>query len=194
MNAADTAFCNLTNSTLNSNDFDEFYTDIKQLAWVDNHDENIKLLDSLINQKKYLTNTQSFPKSKIKEELSTIQKLTKGDNLVTVVKNIFSYDTEDEWYAKGKQTIKNGSPTSAHLIWLQCQNSPKLNLKEVFLFELNLAIQITRQGDFKEGVRALIIDKDNTPDWKFDSIENVSQDWVKEHIKLAWESNPLEDL
>ena len=133
-------------------------------------------------------------KSKIKEELSTIQKLTKGDNLVTVVKNIFSYDTEDEWYAKGKQTIKNGSPTSAHLIWLQCQNSPKLNLKEVFLFELNLAIQITRQGDFKEGVRALIIDKDNTPDWKFDSIENVSQDWVKEHIKLAWESNPLEDL
>ncbi len=194
LNAADTAFCKLTNSALNSNDFDEFYTDIKQLAWVDNHDENIKLLDSLINQKKYLTNTQSFPKSKIKEELSTIQKLTKGDDLVTVVKNIFSYDTEDEWYAKGKQTIKNGSPTSAHLIWLQCQNSPKLNLKEVFLFELNLAIQITRQGDFKEGVRALIIDKDNNPDWKFNSIENVSQDWVKEHIKLAWESNPLEDL
>ena len=112
LNAADTAFCNLTNSTLNSNDFDEFYTDIKQLAWVDNHDENIKLLDSLINQK-ILNKHSEFSKKQNKRGTFNNSKFTKGDNLVTVVKNIFSYDTEDEWYAKGKQTIKNGSPTFA---------------------------------------------------------------------------------
>ena len=36
--------------------------------------------------------------------------------------------------------------------------------------------------------------KDNNPKWKFNSIEKVSQDWINEHTKSAWETNPLEDL
>jgi hypothetical protein len=49
-------------------------------------------------------------------------------------------------------------------------------------------------GDFKEGIRALIIDKDNKPKWKYDSIKNVQQAWIDKHTDLAWEINPLEDL
>ena len=76
-------------------------------------------------------------------------------NLHEVAKNIMSNQSNDEWYLKGKDSLKRGSPTSAHLIWLQCQNSSHLDLKKVFQFELNMAIQITRMGDFKEGIRAL---------------------------------------
>ena len=194
LHATDTNFCKLTDGILNSKDFDSFYKDMKSLAWKSNYEDNIKLLDSVINQKKYSVGIRDIPESKIEKELIKIQKLTKGSNLVSVVADILSNSSEDDWYRKGKQSLQNGSPTSAHLIWLQCENSLKLNLKEVFLFELNLAVQITRKGDFKEGVRALIIDKDNNPKWKFNSIEKVSQDWINEHTKSAWETNPLEDL
>ena len=126
--------------------------------------------------------------------MSNIQSLTNASNLIEVSENILSNPSKDEWYLKGKESLKKGSPTSAHLIWLQCQNSSHLDLKEVFQFELNLAIQITRMGDFKEGIRALIIDKDNEAKWKYDSISNIPSVWLERHTDLAWDTNPLEDL
>ena len=114
--------------------------------------------------------------------------------LLGVFENIMNNASADEWYEKGKESLKRGSPMSAHLIWLQCLNSPNLSLKEVFQFELNLAIQVTRIGDFKEGIRALIIDKDNKPKWKYGSISKVSKEWIDKHTELAWRQNPLEDL
>jgi len=60
--------------------------------------------------------------------------------------------------------------------------------------EKNRSRKGTRMGDFKEGIRALIIDKDNKPKWKYDSIKNVQQAWIDKHTDLAWEINPLEDL
>ena len=76
----------------------------------------------------------NFPKSKLKDELSNIQSLTNASNLHEVAKNIMSNQSNDEWYLKGKDSLKRGSPTSAHLIWLQCQNSSHLDLKKVFQF------------------------------------------------------------
>ena len=136
----------------------------------------------------------NFSASKVKEELKTIQSMTREDSLLGVFENIMNNASADEWYEKGKESLKRGSPMSAHLIWLQCLNSPNLSLKEVFQFELNLAIQVTRIGDFKEGIRALIIDKDNKPKWKYGSISKVSKEWIDKHTELAWRQNPLEDL
>ena len=57
-----------------------------------------------------------------------------------------------------------------------------------------MAIQVTRMGDFKEGIRALLIDKDNKPKWKYDAITDVPPEWIKMHTDPAWQKNPLEDL
>ena len=57
-----------------------------------------------------------------------------------------------------------------------------------------MAIQVTRMGDFKEGIRALLIDKDNKPKWKYDAITDVPPEWIKMHTAPAWQKNPLEDL
>jgi enoyl-CoA hydratase/carnithine racemase len=194
LNAADMNFCNLTNGLLNSKNLDNFLLDILDINWEDEPAKNFAILDSLINKNSYSEKVANFPTSKVKEELDTIQSMTREDNLMMVVENIINNKSEDEWFTRGKESLKKGSPTSAHLIWLQHLNSSSLSLKEVFNFELNLAIQITRMGDFKEGIRALIIDKDNKPKWKYDSIKNVQQAWIDKHTDLAWEINPLEDL
>ena len=194
LNAADMNFCNLTNGLLNSENLDNFLLDILDINWEDEPAKNFAILDSLINKNSYSEKVANFPTSKVKEELDTIQSMTREDNLMMVVENIINNKSEDEWYKKGIESLKKGSPTSAHLIWLQCLNSADLSLKEVFNFELNLAIQITRMGDFKEGIRALIIDKDNTPRWKYNSIAEVPIEWIDKHTGLAWGKNPLEDL
>lgn len=194
LNSADMSFCNLIDGSLSSKDIDNFLLDIQDITWQDEADKNLVLLDSLIKNNQYSEKVANFSASKVKEELKTIQSMTREDSLLGVFENIMNNASADEWYEKGKESLKRGSPMSAHLIWLQCLNSPNLSLKEVFQFELNLAIQVTRIGDFKEGIRALIIDKDNKPKWKFGSISKVSKEWIDKHTELAWRQNPLEDL
>ena len=194
LNASDLVFCNLADSYLSSAKMEDFLTDVVELSWHDDVKQNLTLLDSILNSSSYLKGVESFPVSKIEGELDKIQSMTNEEDLFGVIDNIMSHTEDDEWFKKGQESLIKGSPTSAHLIWLQHLKASSLNLKEVFNFELNLAIQITRRGDFKEGIRALIIDKDNKPNWKFDSIKNVKQSWLDKHTDLAWEKNPLEDL
>ena len=67
-------------------------------------------------------------------------------------------------------------------------------MKEVFKFELDLAIQVTRHPDFTEGIRAAIIEKDNQPQWSYADINNLPREWIEEHLEPAWNKNPLDDL
>jgi hypothetical protein len=42
------------------------------------------------------------------------------------------------------------------------------------------------QGDFVEGVRALIIDKDNAPQWKPGRIEEVTDAMIDAFFRHRW--------
>ena len=194
LTAFDTIFCGLTNASINSKDIERLLVDLTKEVWHDDPEENLSIIDSLVNNHSYTNKIKDLPVSKIMKELDNIQSLTNEQELSKVCANILLNPTDDDWYLRGKDSLEKGSPTSAHLIWLQCLNSSYLNLKEVFKFELNLAIQITRFGDFKEGIRALIIDKDNYPRWKYDSVKSVPPEWIKKHTDPAWERNPLEDI
>lgn len=194
LNASDTGFCNITNQIIHSDDLTKFFDSLTTTTWGDSSKENHGLLDSLLNKKEFKANLVDLKESKIEKELSTIQSLTNERDLVGVVDKILSYSTDDQWFLKGKGVIQNGCPTTAHLIWLQNEKSSQLDLKEVFKFELTMATNVARNGEFKEGVRALIIDKDNKPNWKHSSIASVASSWVDEHLVPIWNQHPLEDL
>jgi len=60
--------------------------------------------------------------------------------------------------------------------------------------ELSLATHCARNPDFAEGVRALIIDKDNKPAWHHGSLANLPHDYVLGHFQDLWNKHPLADL
>ena len=194
LKAADTQFCGLTDQYVDSSFLEDFYKNIKSLDWSDDVRSNKACIENLLNEFNVPKNLELLPKSMLEERLDKVRALTKGNELQQVVGNILNNSTDDEWFIAGKLGLENGCPTSAHLIWEQCKLSNELTLEEVFRFELNLAIQITRRNDFSEGIRAAIIEKDNSPNWKFKTIAEVPKDWVHEHLKPAWKYNPLEDI
>jgi hypothetical protein len=64
------------------------------------------------------------------------------------------------------------------------------------MLELILAVQCTRHHDFAEGVRALLIDKDQAPQWQPPRLAEVSAPLVEGHftLPLDYRQNPLADL
>ena len=101
---------------------------------------------------------------------------------------------DDKFLARAANGIKRGSPTTAHIIHEQLKRANGMSLRQTFELELIIAVQCSRHPDFAEGVRALLIDKDNQPQWQFGSIDSVPSDWLQEHFTPPWDVNPLADL
>ena len=195
LNASDTQSIGLTDSYISSADKGVFENELKELNWSLDADVNKKLIQSSINEYSNEDYLQvGLPETKLEPRIDLVQKVTNANSLLEVVNNIENLETKDNWFLKGKEGLKKGSPTSAYLIWEQCQRSGHLSLEEVFQFELDLAIQVTRHQDFTEGIRAIIIDKDNDPKWVYTKVEDVTTNWIDEHLKPAWKQNPLKNL
>ena len=64
----------------------------------------------------------------------------------------------------------------------------------MFQFELVLATNIVRHPEFAEGVRALLIDKDQQPQWQYNSVAEVPHELQQKMITAPWPENPLADL
>jgi len=195
LNAADTQLVGLTNNYISVTAKDSFTKAITELDWSDDLQKNYEILDLCIkNFKEKPLSKEGFPESQLESRLESVQALMSADNLVDVTKNILSNFTQDEWFKRGIKGLVNGCPTSAHIIWEQSNFEKSINLKEVFKFELDLAIQVTRHPDFTEGIRAVIIEKDNQPQWSYADINNLPRGWIEEHLEPAWNKNPLDNL
>lgn len=96
--------------------------------------------------------------------------------------------TKEILFFKGLSKV---SPTSLKVTLQQLSLGAKLNLAECLRMEFRLGNQHVRDSDFAEGVRALLIDKDNQPKWKPPTLEEVTNDRVS---KLFQQVPGIEDL
>lgn len=71
-----------------------------------------------------------------------------------------------------------------------------MNLEEVFRSEMNLSVQCSLHPDLAEGVRALLVDKDNTPQWQPKTFDDVTTPWIESYFNPVWknEEHPLFNL
>lgn len=71
-----------------------------------------------------------------------------------------------------------------------------MSLADCFRMEANMSCRCGESGEFQEGVRALLIDKDMSPKWKFESVEDVPQDVVEHFFTSPWpaDKHPLSGL
>jgi enoyl-CoA hydratase len=71
------------------------------------------------------------------------------------------------------QTIRTRSPTSLKLVFRQLREARGLNLQQCLAMEFRLASRILPAHDFREGVRAALVDKDRNPKWQPSSLAGV---------------------
>ena len=108
-----------------------------------------------------------------------------------------TYADLDGWCNRAANALAGGSPTSASLIWELHRRAVTLSLADVLRLELVVAMQCCAHPDFREGVRALLIEKGTKPRWTPERLQSISPQWLAEHFREpAWPGgqHPLHNL
>ena len=126
--------------------------------------------------------------SQIPEDLS-------GDGSpAEVVGHIGALEGSGKWIDGGIAAMRRGCPTTVGIVVEQLRRARSMSLAETFQMEMVIATHCANHPDFAEGVRALLIDKDNAPQWRYASVESLPAAYVAEHFQPPWPRNPLHDL
>lgn len=96
----------------------------------------------------------------------------------------------DEAARQAGRDLRARSPFAVHVALRALVRAEKLTLSEVLMQDLRLAEGLIPTGDFAEGVRALLVDKDNAPKWRHASIEDVPVEEVDKIFayRSSWKS------
>lgn len=104
-------------------------------------------------------------------------------------------EDSDPLLAKAAKTLTAGCPLTAHLVWQQIERARSMSIADVFRMEYAMSLNCCKYPEFAEGVRARLIDKDQSPNWHWKDVSAISTDIVEAHLAPAWDGpHPLADL
>lgn len=90
--------------------------------------------------------------------------------------------------------LEQASPGASLVAGHQFQRARYGSLVEAVIQEHDLGMRVLTDGEWCEGVRALLIDKDKNPQWRFSTIESVTEDWIEAMLApMVWpDGHPLQ--
>ncbi len=88
-----------------------------------------------------------------------------------------------EWCVETAQAMRGKSPTSLKITYRQICEGAQLSFDNAMKMEFRMTNRIVEGHDFYEGVRAVVIDKDQSPKWSPDSLDDVSAEAVDAYFK-----------
>ncbi len=134
-----------------------------------------------------------------------------GDGEITPLRSwieaVFSASTLKEIFERaeglGKQTkgwsllvleeLRQKSPGSLYLAHSLWKRGRHLNLRRALQLEYGVVSNLVREKEFYEGIRAMIIDKDKTPHWQPESIEELQKEILDHQLETHWGELELAD-
>ncbi len=83
-----------------------------------------------------------------------------------------------DWANRQRETILSKSPTSTRIANRQVRLGGGMEFEDCMRLEYRLARYCMTHPDFYEGVRAVLVDRDNDPKWNPATLEEASEDFV----------------
>ena len=97
---------------------------------------------------------------------------------------IAAFEADHSEFSQGvARTLKSKSPTSLTLtLRLLRDAKASTSLRQCLVREYGAALEIFINHDFPEGIRAAVIDKDRSPKWKPDKLEDVTPEQIEAYF------------
>ncbi|HLY58799.1 MAG TPA: enoyl-CoA hydratase/isomerase family protein [Stellaceae bacterium] len=100
----------------------------------------------------------------------------------------------EDWAQEALASLRGGSPTSVATTFRQLRGCAGLPPAEVFRMEYRLAVRLSGRADFREGVRAVLVDKDRMPRWLPATLEKIDPDAIESLFAPLAPAEPELDL
>ncbi len=163
LKAADTLYAGVANSFVQSNRLEEFEA---ALGNVEFSSDPFNDVDQVISIFEGDAGPAILPDFRL-----MIDRHFSNDTVEEILTNL---DQEDEeWAVRTVKTLRQKSPTSLKLTFAQIRKGAKVDFNDCMKLEWRMVNRIVEGVDFYEGVRALLIDKDQKPAWSPAKLENV---------------------
>jgi enoyl-CoA hydratase len=88
----------------------------------------------------------------------------------------------NEFASQLARAMRQKSPLSLKIAFEQVQRGGSLDFAEAMQTEFRIVNRVAREPEFYEGIRAVVIDKDNAPKWNPASLEAVREDKVASYF------------
>lgn len=178
-NGADALKLGMADFAMASDDYDKLIIALQQADWQENpnHHTVSKILTTL-HDERVLGEGWAWEQKQLIDELMTASSLQEFSSLIGLEKY-----QNNAYLAQAIQNYQAGSPTSAALAWEIFHDKP-MTFDEALAMELVVAVRCCHYGEFYEGVRALLIDKDKQPKWRY-TLDTLPKSHIKEHF-VAW--------
>ena len=100
-------------------------------------------------------------------------------------------DNDADFARAAAANIRTKSPTSLKVALAQVRRGKAWSFEECMRNEFRIVSRVVRGHDFYEGVRAVIVDKDNAPRWRPDTLAAVSDAEVEAYFAPVAAELPL---
>ena len=122
--------------------------------------------------------TQPAESGAILARRPTIDRAFAHDTVETILANLDTAaqmgGSQADWASTTAATIRSRSPTSLKLALAQVRRGRSWTFEECMRAEFRIVSRVVYGHDFYEGVRALIIEKDNQPRWQPGALREVA--------------------
>lgn len=164
---------------------------LKDIVWSDDHDRDIEMaLNTLASEP-----TSPTILAPLIDAIDIHFSEPTLPGIVASLKNE-SQPSLTDWVAQTLAGLNKRSPLMMSVTLEQLHRGRRMALADCFRMELNLVHACFDQGDFIEGIRALIVEKDQQPRWNPPTLNDVVQSDIDEFFIPRWSprEHPLNAL
>ena len=111
------------------------------------------------------------------ESEQEIKEIFQPDSIQNIINRLEASETE--FATKTKKMLQNMSPLALAVVFEQIVRGSQMNVREVFEMEYKISQGFMNHTEFFEGVRALLVDKDKSPKWKYAKVADIPRSEVE---------------
>ncbi|GLR00040.1 enoyl-CoA hydratase/isomerase family protein [Dyella mobilis] len=191
LNAGDAIYAGMADVCIEDQRRQQVFDALTRANWKGTTSDNANVLTSLLQEHA----SQPAP-GPLQKHQALIEQICAHEALEVIAGAIRATSVDDPWVSAARETFATGAPSSARIAFELQRRAPELSLADVFRLEYIVSLHCAARGDFAEGIRALLIDKDRQPHWQPKTLAEATSAWSETFFQAPWHEgdHPLANL